>query len=149
MLILLVTACNSNVNSSWDCPYQKGGSCASITANANRAMKEEPKALEDNKAAPLNIIKKENTAKADGINRHKVKLINHNDHNNYRAGSVDIIDKIDVSKHKDDKNYDYLRKTETVSRIWFSSFIDENDNLHAESYVYFVDEKSMWGSNAQ
>lgn len=38
------------------------------------------------------------------------------------------------------------RIPESIGRIWFSSFIDDDGNYHEESYVRVVDEPARWES---
>ena len=141
--ISLLSACHSNVGGDWDCPIQKGGGCSSIRTNAKKAMsiaaesedelgvvKQQVKSAKSKKEAS------KQTKPDNEVIAYKVleKNIKH----------IDLASEImDLSSALSDFNK--LRSHDKVSRLWFAPFIDEDDNLHQESFVYVVDDNSYWG----
>lgn len=53
------------------------------------------------------------------------------------------VTQIDLQENEQLATYN-LRKGDKISRVWFAKFIDSDDNLHDESFVYVIDKKSTW-----
>lgn len=120
--MLVMTGCQSNVKGNWDCPALKSGGCVSMKENdyISKPQNENDKPRNDESA----FNKKSKLKESFNVLKN-LPLVQDDQGNQIIANNE-------------------LRDKENVSKIWFTPFIDDEDNLHDESFVYFLEKSSDW-----
>jgi type IV conjugative transfer system lipoprotein TraV len=131
LILIFLSSCSSTTSSSWDCPRQNGVGCINI----NGADNSHNLGLNSNYSNNKN---NNNYTKCDKACKKRKKQLLKNlklkEHKQSLSKNLLLKDKETFS----------LRSSEKVSRVLFSSFIDEQGNNHDESIVYYVDEQPSW-----
>ena len=148
---LLLGACASNVESSWQCPnpVPNGSPCTDIAGADGMVSKPAQEAM----AVPENPVPREVTANVIGSAASSAgKLAAKSGApftwpwakaNGEKGAAVDIIVP-DVDTETKDDVLLKQRAPERVARVWFAPFIDKYNNRHEESIIYVVDQESTW-----